>query len=207
MSTYVKRGLAGAAVWGVGDLLAQMYAAHKESAARRARGEKRSGPRPTGAQMASMVDQESIAYSLAFGGAAGLFMHYNYNVVLPRVFKTFARSTSNCVGGLFMQQFIFTPLILVSYFNFMTAVRGGFSDMSFMDAHFPKQRHDVLSIEQHLFASVMPFPLVCSWGIFAPLYIRLFFGGVTGGLEKFIFTTLFVPWAAVMCHSQRALLL
>jgi hypothetical protein len=201
MSFYLRRAAFFGTVWGLGDFFAQFYAAHKDAAARRARGEKREGPRPSGAQMFAMLDKERLAQSFVFGLVAGPAMA-QYEKFLPRIFGSLTRSATPCLCALGLQQIAVTPLLLWSYFNAMTALRGGLNDPSFMDAHDAGayQRNDVASVEKHIFNYVMPYTLLTSWAVYTPLFIFAYIGPFRGA--TFLSGCLFVPWCGLLSYTQ-----
>ncbi|CBZ28379.1 conserved hypothetical protein [Leishmania mexicana MHOM/GT/2001/U1103] len=201
MSFCVWRAVFYASVWTAGDFFAQFYAAHKEAAARRASGEKRKGPRPSGAQMLAMLDKERLGQNTLFGLFVGGFIG-QYERFLPRIFGTLTRNATPCLCSLGLQQLAVTPLILWSYFNAMTAARGGVSDPSFMNAHSfgAHQRHDIASVERHILHDVMPYPLLASWGVYTPLFILAYMGPLRA--STFLSSCLFVPWCGLVSHTQ-----
>ncbi|KPA85561.1 hypothetical protein ABB37_01826 [Leptomonas pyrrhocoris] len=201
MSFLVRRAAFFGTVWGVGDFFAQFYSAHQEAAARRARGEKRDGPRPSGAQMLALLDKERLAQSFVFGLVAGAFLA-QYERSLPRIFGRLTRSATSCLCALSLQQVAVTPLLLWSYFNAMTAVRGGLADPSFMNAHDAGayQRNDVASVERHILKGVMPYPLLTAWGVYTPLFIFAYVGPFKGA--TFLSGCLFVPWCGLLSYTQ-----
>ncbi|KAL7709362.1 hypothetical protein N2W54_007904 [Lotmaria passim] len=202
MSLYARRTVFFGTVWGLGDFFAQFYGAHKEAAARRARGEKRDGPRPSGAQMFGLLDKERLAQNFVFGLVAGPLLAH-YEKLLPHVFGVLTRSATPCLCALGLQQIAVTPLLLWSYFNAMTALRGGLSDPSFMNAHDAGayQRNDVASVEQHIFKMVMPYPLLTSWGVFTPLLLFAYIGPFRGA--TFLSGCFFVPWCGLLSYTQE----
>lgn len=206
MSIYLKGAAFYGSVWGIGDFFAQFYAAHKEAAARRARGEKREGGRPSGQQMFEMLDKPRVAQAALFGLAMGPCMA-QYAVFLPRIFGNLQRQGTACLCALGLQQLVMTPLILWSYFTAMTAARGGFRDPSFMSANVSgaHQRHDVFSIQSYIATDVLPYPLLVSWGVYAPCYAMQYLGPVRGA--SFLTGCLFVPWCGlVSCTQEQDLL-
>lgn len=206
MSAFARYGAFYGSVWAAGDFFAQFYGAHREAAARRARGEKREGSRPSGAQMFAMLGKERLGQNALFGVVAGGLVG-QYNQFLPRIFGTLTRRVTPCICALGLQQLAVTPLLLWSYFNAMTAARGGLSDPSFMSAHAfaAQQRHDVASVERHITADVMPYPLLVSWGVFTPVYVLAFIGPFRGA--TFLSGCLFVPWCGLLSHTQAEALL
>ncbi|KAG5500341.1 hypothetical protein JKF63_03433 [Porcisia hertigi] len=188
-------------VWTAGDFFAQFYSAHKEAAIRRARGEGRARPRPSAADMFSMLDKERLGQNALFGLIAGFAIGY-YEHFLPRIFGTLRRHATPCLCALGLQQLALTPLLLWSYFNAMTAARGGLSDPSFMSAHSfgAHQRHDVASVEKHILRDVMPYPLLLSWGVYTPLFIAAYIGPFRA--YTFFSGCLFVPWCGLLSYTQ-----
>ncbi|KAG5474580.1 hypothetical protein LSCM4_03753 [Leishmania orientalis] len=206
MLFHARRAVFYGFVWTVGDFLAQFYSSHKEAAARRARGEKRDYPRPSGAQMFAMLDKERLAQNTLFGLLSGSAIG-QYEHLLPRIFGSLTRRATPCLCAIGLQQLLVTPIILWSYFNAMTAVRGGLSDPSFMSAHDlgAHQRHDVASVERRILYDVMPYPLLVSWGVYTPHFILAYVGPVRA--STFISSCLFVPWCGLLSHTQRSDLL
>ncbi|KAG5474250.1 hypothetical protein LSCM1_03028 [Leishmania martiniquensis] len=202
MAVYVRRAAFYGFAWSAGDFFAQFYSAHKEAAARRIRSEKRDHARPSGAQMFAMLGKERLAqnalFGLIFGSAIGQYEHF-----LPRIFGTLTRHATPCLCALGLQQLLVTPLILWSYFNVMTAARGGLSDPSFMSAHSvgAHKRYDVASVEGRIVYDVMPYPLLVSWGVYTPLFILKYMGPVRA--STFMSSCLFVPWCSFLSHTQQ----
>ncbi|XQJ28248.1 hypothetical protein NXY56_004270 [Leishmania guyanensis] len=193
-------------VWTAGDFFAQFYDAHGEAAARRARGEKREEPRPTGAQMLGMLDKERLGHNGLFGLLAGGVIG-QYEHLIPRIFGPLTRHITPCLLALGLQQLLVTPLILWSYFNAMTAGRGGLSDPSFMREHSfgAHRRHDLASVERHILYDVMPYPLLVSWGVYTPLFILAYIGQHRA--STVLSCCLHVPWCGLLSHMQKTDLL
>ncbi|KAK7197443.1 hypothetical protein NESM_000692900 [Novymonas esmeraldas] len=206
MSFHARRAVFFGSVWAAGDFFAQFYSAHKEAAARRARGEKREGPRPSGAQMMGMLDKERLGQNALFGLVAGAAIG-QYERLLPRIFGNLFRQATPCLCALGLQQLAITPLLIWSYYNAMTAARGGLSNPNFMSAqgYGAQQRHDVASVERHITADVMPYPLLVSWGVYTPLFILAYIGPFRGSTA--LTAALFVPWCGVLSHTQETDLL
>lgn len=206
MSRYISWSVGSACLWTGGDFFAQFYEAHNEAGARRARGDKREGERPSGGQMLAMLSQERLVQSAVFGAVVGP-MTLQYTLLLPRVFGQIAGAASPTLCALAVQQLFVTPALIWAYLNAMTAARGGLSDPSFMAAHTvgASKRHDVWSIERHIFEAVLPFPLLFSWAVVVPLYLFGYLGpfrGMTalGGLIA-------LPWCGSLSYTQSTDLL
>lgn len=204
--SYATRTAASAAVWGLGDFVAQFYAAHKAAAKRRAHGEKRQGARPSRRQMLEMLDKERLTQSVAFGGVVGA-ASLQYQRIVPRVFGPLSRNSKGCLFALGAQQLMVTPLLLWAFFNTMTAVRGGLSDPSFMAARTvgAHGRHDVWSVERCIIKEIIPYPLLCSWGVFIPVYLFAYFGPLRGA--SFLTCCCAIPLCGLLSHTQSTELL
>lgn len=200
MSSVVVHALQWGALWGAADFLSQFYGAHKEAAARRARGEARTGERPSGAAMMAMVDQPRLLQNVVFGAVTGPLCGLYAQKIALRIAKNTNRfKTSLYAYG--MQQLLLAPVLLWSYFNAMTAARGGLTDSSFLAAHSTDAhgKFNVKAVEMHIF-DVMAAPLLASWGIFGPIYLMAYFAPFRG--MTFLSGCLLLPWCAYVSHTQ-----
>lgn len=155
------------------------------------------------------IDLKRISEVAAFGFLSAPLLAGYHRIVVPRVFGRLRGAPTPCLLALGVYQLIITPTLLLSFFGCMTAVRGGFTNTGFLEKHVSggaSKRFTVQTVQKYIFDNVLPFPLLSSWAVAAPLYGMTFFSPV-GTLPKVATMVLTIWWCGVVSHLQSSLLL
>lgn len=143
--------------------------------------------------------------------ACPLLLGYQ-RIVIPQVFGKLERRVTPTLFAIGAHQLFLTPVLLFSYFTFMTACRGGFRDTSFMNRRAcssASQRYSIFSIQTYIFEDVIPLPLLCSWAFLIPTYTFSYYGGnFRSSLFFYIFSgSIFLSWCGLVSFTQKSMLL
>lgn len=159
------------------------------------------------------IDRERTFLNGIFGlvFACPLLLGYQ-RLVIPQVFGKLERRATPTLFAIGVHQLFLTPILLFSYFTFMTACRGGFRDTSFMDRHAcssASQRYSIFSIQSYIFEDVIPLPLLSSWAFLIPTYTFSYYGGIFRSSLFFYFFSgsIFFSWCGLVSFTQKSLLL
>ncbi|CCW61044.1 unnamed protein product [Phytomonas sp. EM1] len=149
-----------------------------------------------------MFNKEHVAQSSLFGLLVGSAAHH-YQRLLIRACGAMHRRLMLCFFALGLQQLVWTPLLLLCYFNSMTAARRGFSNPGFIGTNTGKEqnRRNVWSVEKRIIENVMPASLLTSWLVFGPLFILVYIGLQRG--MTVLGALIALPWCSSVAFAQR----
>ncbi|CCW71159.1 unnamed protein product [Phytomonas sp. Hart1] len=199
---YVKSALVGASLWGIGDFLGQSYNIHKHRSKRRMQNKMLTERSQILLETDNEPNKQYVVESSLFGLLVGFAAHH-YQRLLIRTCGTLYQRSILCFFLLGIQQMVWTPLLLLSYFNSMTAARGFFSNPSLMTAHTAgaQGRHNVWSIQKHIIENVMPTPLLTSWFVFCPLFWFAYIG--RRRCATVLRVAIALPWCSSVALAQH----
>lgn len=188
------------AAWTLGDLGSQWYEFRMRNLVPDSRDNSKSRD----------VDISRMMQNALFGICLSPLLEGYRSIVVSAVFGSLRRNSTSTLVALGMHQFFITPVILLGYFNYMTAWRGGLTNRSFMQTHsdgISSRRYTVFSVESYILTEVSPTPLVAAWVSVTPLYAVAYYAPKRMLLPYAALFLTSAAWCGVVSYTQSSLLL